>query len=291
MALTKISAAMTAPNTGTGALKIPVGTTAQRVTASAGDMRYNSTLAAFEGYGTEWASLGGVGSEYISATPTLSSSAVNEIVIGNYSSYVSPTFITKIGSTIIPSNNNAGTLTLVAPSSFSGTQTVSVEAFDLGKLYSASATVSVEFISLTARYWRLTNQVNGGAGGGDVPIYSDWQLHANVNGGGFKLGNSQTGVTASYNQSGYVVQNLYTGSSTIAWYLYNHPSTLASHWAQYDLGSAQEVLSIKYKNYSSTTGYYASSFTIQNSNDGTNWADVKVITQTAGQTTLRTVNL
>ena len=58
MALTKISAAMTAPNTGTGALKIPVGTTAQRVTASAGDMRYNSTLAAFEGYTSEWASLG-----------------------------------------------------------------------------------------------------------------------------------------------------------------------------------------------------------------------------------------
>tara|TARA_R110000787_G_scaffold275514_1_gene384101 strand:+ start:1782 stop:2564 length:783 start_codon:yes stop_codon:yes gene_type:complete len=238
------------------------------------------------------AGAGGVGSEYISATPTLSSSVVNVIVIGNYSSYLSPVFITKIGSTIIPNTDNAGTLTLAAPSSIGGTQTVSVEAFDLGKLYSASATGSVELSGLTARYWRLTNQVNGGTGGGNVPIYSAWQLYPNLNGGGTKFGNSQTGVTASYNYSNNNVQNLYTGSSAIAWYLYNHPSTLASHWVQYDLGSAQEVLSMKWANHnSSTTGYYASSFTIQNSNDGTNWADVKVITQTAGGHTLRTINL
>ena len=84
---------------------------------------------------------------------------------------------------------------------------------------------------------------------------------------------------------------MYAGTGGIAWYLSGHPSTLASHWAQYDLGSAQEVLSIQYKNYSTTTNYFASSFTIQNSNDGTNWVDMKDVTQTSGQTTLRTVNL
>ena len=287
MALTKISAAMTAPNTGTGALKIPVGTTAQRVTASAGDMRYNSTLAAFEGYGTEWASLGGIGDEYISATPTLSSSLVNKIVIGNYSSYVSPTFITKIGSTIIPNTDNAGTLTLAGdPAVFSGTQTVSVEAFDLGKLYSASATVSVVLPSLTARYWRLTNQVQGGA---SPIIYVAWQLYSSLNGNGTKRG-SASAITASYNASGNV-QNLYAGSGTLNWYISGYPSTLASQWAQYDLGSAQEVLSIKWSNYSSTTNYYASSFTIQNSNDGTNWVDIEDITQTSGGSTLKVHNL
>ena len=43
----------------TGALKLPVGTTAQRPTASAGQFRYNSTTGKFEGYTTEWGEIGG----------------------------------------------------------------------------------------------------------------------------------------------------------------------------------------------------------------------------------------
>ena len=43
----------------TGALKVPVGTTAQRPTASAGQFRYNSTTGEFEGYTTEWGEIGG----------------------------------------------------------------------------------------------------------------------------------------------------------------------------------------------------------------------------------------
>ena len=293
MALTKITSKMTddtiPQKTAHGAMKLPVGSTGQRPTGEAGDLRYNSTTGEFEGYTTEWGSIGGgIGDEYISATPTLSSSVVNQIVIGNYSSYLSPTFSTKIGSTVIPHTNNAGTLTLSADrASFSGTQTVSVEAFDLGKLYSASATVSVELPSLTARYWRLTNQVLGAS---SPPIYSAWQLYPSLNGGGTKLG-SASAITASYNYSSYNVQNLYAGSVAIAWYLQNYTETLASHWVQYDLGSAQEVLSIKWANYSTTTGYYASSFTIQNSDNGTNWVDIKDVTQTSGGNTLRTINL
>lgn len=46
--------------TGTGAIKVPVGTTAQRPTPTAGDLRFNSTLTAFEGYnGTIWSPVGG----------------------------------------------------------------------------------------------------------------------------------------------------------------------------------------------------------------------------------------
>jgi hypothetical protein len=45
---------------GTGALKIPVGTTAQRPTAADGKIRFNSDTDRFEGYdGTEWGQLGG----------------------------------------------------------------------------------------------------------------------------------------------------------------------------------------------------------------------------------------
>lgn len=46
--------------TSTGAIKVPVGTTAQRPTAATGKIRYNSTTGAYEGYdGASWSSLGG----------------------------------------------------------------------------------------------------------------------------------------------------------------------------------------------------------------------------------------
>jgi hypothetical protein len=45
---------------GTGQLKIPAGTTAQRSgSPTAGMMRYNSTTGSFEGYTTAWGSIGG----------------------------------------------------------------------------------------------------------------------------------------------------------------------------------------------------------------------------------------
>jgi hypothetical protein len=44
----------------TSAIKVPVGTTAQRPTAATGKIRYNSTTASYEGYdGSGWAPLGG----------------------------------------------------------------------------------------------------------------------------------------------------------------------------------------------------------------------------------------
>jgi hypothetical protein len=46
---------------GTGAVTLPVGTTEQQPTPSAGMIRYNSDEASFEGYTTEWGALGGGG--------------------------------------------------------------------------------------------------------------------------------------------------------------------------------------------------------------------------------------
>ena len=47
---------------GTGSVKVPVGTTAQRnASPTAGDFRYNSTEGKFEGYTTEWGEIGGGG--------------------------------------------------------------------------------------------------------------------------------------------------------------------------------------------------------------------------------------
>jgi hypothetical protein len=45
---------------GTGSIKLPVGTTAQRNgSPTAGDMRYNTTTGSFEGYTSAWGALGG----------------------------------------------------------------------------------------------------------------------------------------------------------------------------------------------------------------------------------------
>ena len=47
---------------GTGSLKLPVGTTAQRNSSPvAGDIRYNTTTGGFEGYSSSWGELGGGG--------------------------------------------------------------------------------------------------------------------------------------------------------------------------------------------------------------------------------------
>jgi hypothetical protein len=45
--------------TGTTAVKMPAGTTAQRPTGVAGQFRYNTTQGKFEGYTTEWGEIGG----------------------------------------------------------------------------------------------------------------------------------------------------------------------------------------------------------------------------------------
>lgn len=45
---------------GTGAVKVPVGTTGQQPTGVTGMLRFNSTTSSFEGFnGTAWSSIGG----------------------------------------------------------------------------------------------------------------------------------------------------------------------------------------------------------------------------------------
>jgi len=55
-----ITASANSQFNGTGALKIPVGTTVQQPTPAVGMIRFNSTLGQYEGYnGTVWSSIGG----------------------------------------------------------------------------------------------------------------------------------------------------------------------------------------------------------------------------------------
>tara|TARA_R100001443_G_scaffold9436_1_gene19047 strand:+ start:220 stop:606 length:387 start_codon:yes stop_codon:yes gene_type:complete len=66
----------------TGALKLNVGTTAQRPgSAAAGMFRYNSTLSKFEGYTSSWGELGGTlimidGGNFNNGTSTVSTANV-----------------------------------------------------------------------------------------------------------------------------------------------------------------------------------------------------------------------
>jgi hypothetical protein len=61
----RVGIATTSPTTtldvgGTAAIKVPVGTTAQRPTPATGQLRFNSQAASFEGYnGSAWGSIGG----------------------------------------------------------------------------------------------------------------------------------------------------------------------------------------------------------------------------------------
>ena len=66
---------------GTGSIKVPVGTTAERPTGVAGDFRYNSTLGQFEGYSDSWGEIGGSGG--VSETDT-SVSTVNPTGVGSF---------------------------------------------------------------------------------------------------------------------------------------------------------------------------------------------------------------
>ena len=74
------------------ALQTPVGTTAQRPTAAAGQFRYNTTTGAFEGYSTEWGEIGGGAADLLlnqftgdgsDVTFTLSGAAVENDMIAD----------------------------------------------------------------------------------------------------------------------------------------------------------------------------------------------------------------
>ena len=61
---------------GTGSLKVPVGTTAQRPTPAAGMFRYNTTEGKFEGYTTEWGEIGGGGGGFTTAAHVANNAVV-----------------------------------------------------------------------------------------------------------------------------------------------------------------------------------------------------------------------
>ena len=91
---------------GTGSIKVPVGTTGQRNSSpTAGDFRYNSTEGKFEGYTTEWGEIGGGGG----ITTTASAPGANTIVYLDLGSAQYHELALSAGITTIScSNGNVG---------------------------------------------------------------------------------------------------------------------------------------------------------------------------------------
>jgi hypothetical protein len=96
---------------GTGAVDIPVGTTAQRPTASQGMLRYNTTTSSFEGYdGSAWGSIGGGasggGTDTVFYENTMTVTTNYSLPSGSSASSVGPITINSGITVTVPSGSN-----------------------------------------------------------------------------------------------------------------------------------------------------------------------------------------
>ena len=257
---------------GTDAILVSVGTTAQRPTGTAGQLRYNSTTGEFEGYTTEWGSIGGgIGAEYISATPTLSSPSDNKIVIGNYSSYSNPTFALFLGTTPLTFSQDGATLTILDYTT-TGNQTVTVRAaHGGGSIFSTVATVSVNIISPAARYWRLTGFITVNTLGvrvGHFLPYTDYNAQ-----GTFPTSNSQ--YSASRVASGYYASSPRNTNLSVPWTV-SSPKMQTYDWLKVDMQSDVIINSFRIGFGNHATYYGSARLILEKSTDDSTWSQVAI---------------
>lgn len=276
MALTKITSRMTddtiPQKTAHGAMKLPVGTTTQRPTGEAGDLRYNSTTDKFEGYTTEWKPLG----LDKAPTPTLSSSAESEITVTNHSSYNSPTYRVKLGTEELTYTISGDTITITGGFTSYGSQTISVEIDDFGDFRqlapSDAGTVTVTLPTLY-RYYRINglNKVSAG------PYLADWKLSSTPSSNTNYYTFADSAFSASYwynNSSSYQPSKVNDTSMTSGWWIlsspnYNSTYNFYTDYIAIDAGAPIVVKAFKIKWY--TYNYHSTAATLQGSNDNSSW--------------------
>jgi len=263
----------------TGSIVVPVGTTAQRSADTAGSLRYNSTTGEFEGYSTEWGSIGGsIDATHGSLTPTLSSPADNQIVISNYSSYSNPTVSVFLGTASLPFVQDGGNLSITEFST-TGSQTVSVRvSHGGGSIFGAETDVTVNIVDPAARYWRFADIVSGSLGMrlGHFRVYSE------LDGGGTGP-TSSTWYTASRNNGSWYPYHAYSTSLANNWYNQD-PYTGTTDWIMIDMQSAVEVNSVQIGFQGNTTYFGASKLVLQSSNDNSTWKEVAIFAYSGGVT-------
>jgi hypothetical protein len=269
--------------TGTGAVKMPTGTTAQRPTGVAGQLRYNSTTGGFEGYTDAWGSVGSDITAYITTTPTLSSSANNEITVTNHSAYTSPTYIVTIGETVLVTSASGGTITIEGNYETTGSTAVSVQAEEDGKLRSAKEEVNVT-LNVVYRYYRLTGMV-----GGAYPMIVRFILYKQANGSSpLTLPDEAFFASVNYG-SVYGPWRANSTSTTQGWW--NRGGTKADEWLQIDTGVSMSINSVGIQtNANNTYGLYSTE--IEASNDSITWTNLTTYNfSPAYADTLQTVNV
>jgi len=147
--------------TSTDAIKVPVGTTAQRPTGAAGHIRYNSTIASYEGHnGSEWAGIGGAAEVETSVSTTAattceqfvsntyrSASIIAQITqgssyqVGNYLLIHDGTTVTLVEESAIATGEMLGTFTAVFAGDF--------VRFQVNMASAAAATVTTKMTKVS----------------------------------------------------------------------------------------------------------------------------------------------
>ena len=230
-------------------------------------------------------------------TPTVTSSSDREITVTNHSLYpTTPTYVVKIGSTVVTHTDSNGTLTLdVNNTAFHGTETCTVTANHTGSNESLGADVSVALGGALFRYIRLT----GFTLVGTSTFLTRFAIYDELNGSD---SNNSSQISATIGNSSYAgygsaygrtkAANINTGQGW--WTLGLSTSLIPSAWIRIDQNTDSPVvvrsLLIGWYRNSSGNTYYSSTATIEGSNDGHNWTTLKTVTGMT-QSSQNSVNL
>jgi hypothetical protein len=160
-AFTTLSATQDVTFSGTGATQLQVGATTDRPTATVGKIRYNTTLAQFEGYGaTGWGAIGGGGGA--------TGSNLNKVF------YLNDQTVTA--SYTIPANSNAmstGPITLNA--GFDGTGSIAATTLSISAVSSGQLAVGSVIVGAGITLGTIITELGTGIGGEGTYIVSPSQ--------------------------------------------------------------------------------------------------------------------
>lgn len=120
--------------------------------------------------------------------------------------------------------------------------------------------------------WKIliTKTVSGGEGSVGYAAISELRAYANAAGTGPNLFVSGSASAITTNGS-YLPANAFDGSESTTWE--SGSATAAAKWLRYDLPAPVEIRSI-YLSHTSWNGELPDNFTVQASNDGTEWSDI-----------------
>lgn len=127
------------------------------------------------------------------------------------------------------------------------------------------------------RYWRIYVSANNGAVGYTIIV----EVELRGSGGGADLTSPSTATTESSSAaSGYEGAKTVDNSLATLW----QANESSGAWVRYDLGTAQPVAQVAIYPYSPLPAAAPKDFTIQGSNDGATFSDVKSFTGVTGWT-------